>query len=42
MYNPVEHLAWLANLGIINSNEHLWWFYTNFCWAGGLFTSVLL
>lgn len=42
LYNPVEHLGWLSELRIINSDENRWWFYTNLAWAGGLLTSVLL
>jgi hypothetical protein len=42
LYNPFEHIGWLAELKIISADDQLWYFYTNCMWAGGLFTSVLL
>jgi hypothetical protein len=41
-YNPFEHLAWLAELKIIDTNQDIWWYWTNMMWASGLFTSVVL
>jgi len=41
-YNPCEHIAWVGELTIIDADDVEWYYYTNICWAGGLFTSVLL
>ena len=42
IYWILFNLAWVGELTIIDADDVEWYYYTNICWAGGLFTSVLL
>jgi hypothetical protein len=40
-YYPSEHICWLGEMKMLDVDEKLWDFYTNFFWSTALLTSAL-
>jgi len=40
-YYPVEHIAWLADRKVINTDSKKWWGIGIMIWATSLFAEIL-